>query len=135
MIRARILVLFTLALAPLGASAAACTGANPAIVSVVVKTVTTSGSLNTYHLAGTVTNLGSQGQPSNTLQFVDIYIDRQKRDAHGIPPLRPGQSYTFGFDWSRSTDAGNGTTTAHFVMDMRQGTDCNPGNGRYSVTF
>ena len=135
MIRASIAMLLTLALAPLGASAATCAGANPSITSVVVKTVTTSGSLNTYHLLGTVTNLGSQAQPSNTLQFVDMYIDRQKRDAHGIPPLRPGQSSTFGFDWARSTDAGNGTTTAHFNIDMHQGSDCNPGNGTYSITF
>jgi subtilase family serine protease len=135
MIRASLAMLFTIAFAPLGASAATCSGADPAITSAVVKTVTTSGSLNTYHLAGTVINLGSQAQPSNTLQFVDIYIDRQKRDSRGIPPLRPGQSYTFGFDWARATDAGNGTTTVHFVIDMRQGSDCDPGNGKYSVTF
>lgn len=135
MIRALTVILFALAVAPLGAPAATCAGPNPAITSVVVKNVTSSGGLNVYHLVGTVTNLGSQAQASNTLQFVDVYIDRQKHDDRGIPPLAPGQSYTFGFDWQRSTDAGNGTTTVHFRMDMRQGSDCNPANGAYSVTF
>lgn len=135
MIRALTATLFAVALTSPVASAAACNGPDPAITSVVVKNVTTSGRLNTYHIVGTVTNLGSQAQPSNALQFVDIYVDRMKRDDRGIPPLRPGQSYTFGYDWSRSTDAGNGTTTAHFQMDIRQGSDCNPNNGTASVTF
>ncbi len=135
MIRVMTATLFAVALTSSGASAAGCNGPNPAITSVVVKNVTTSGQLNTYHIVGTVTNLGTQAQPSNTLQFVDIYVDRMKRDNRGIPPLRPGQSYTFGYDWSRATDAGNGTTTAHFQMDIRQGSDCNPTNGNASVTF
>jgi hypothetical protein len=127
--------LFALALAPHVTFAATCAGPNPAITSVVVKGVTTNNQLNTYHIAGTVTNLGSTGEPKNTLQFVDIYVDRQKRDSRGIPPLGPGRSYTFGYDWQRSTDAGNGTTTARFQIDMRQGADCNPANGTNSVTF
>lgn len=135
MIRAPLVILFALAVAPSGAFAATCAGPNPAITAVVVKNVTTAGSLNTYHIVGTVTNLGGQAQASNTLQFVDVYVDRQKRDSRGIPPLAPGQSYSFGFDWQRSTDAGNGTTTAHFRIDVRQGSDCNPGNGDNSVTF
>jgi subtilase family serine protease len=135
MIRALTALFFIFALAPLGAPAATCAGANPAITSAVVKNVTSSGGLNAYHLVGIVTNLGSQGQASNTLQFVDIYVDRQKLDDRGIPPLAPGQSYTFGYVWQRSADAGNGTTTVYFRMDMRQGQDCNPANGTYSVTF
>ena len=120
---------------PIGTSAASCTGANPAITSVVVKNVTSAGTLRSYHIVGTVTNLGSQAQPSNTLQFVDIYVDRQKRNDRGIPPLAPGHSYTFGFDWSRSADAGQGTTTVHFQLRMVAGSDCNPANGTNSVTF
>ncbi len=124
-----------LALAPSAGSAAVCAGPNPAITSVAVKHVTTNGSINTYDIAGTVTNLGSQKQASNTLQFVDIYIDRQKRNERGIPPLAPGQSYSFAFNWSRSTDAGPGTTTVHFRIRTVQGSDCNPANGTNSVTF
>src|SRR5579871_1745098 len=135
MIRVLSAILFALAFAPGPVPAAGCAGADPAITSVTVKNVTTSGQLNTYHIVGTVTNLGNQAQSSSTLQFVDVYVDRMKRDTRGIPPLRAGQSYTFGYDWSRSTDAGNGTTTAHFQMDIRQGSDCNPTNGTESVTF
>jgi subtilase family serine protease len=132
---AALAALSVLALAPPAALAVTCAGANPAITSVTVKNVTTSGGISTYHMVGTVTNLGSQAQPSNTLQFVDIYIDRQKRNDRGIPPLAPGQSYTFGFDWPRSSDAGPGTTTVHFQIRMVQGSDCNPANGANSVTF
>lgn len=135
MIRVLIALLVVLALAPEAAPAAGCAGANPALTSVTVKNVTTSGQLNTYHMVGTVTNLGSQGQPSNTLQFVDIYVDQMKKNDRGIPPLAPGQSYTFGFDWPRSTDAGSGTTTVHYRIRMVQGSDCNPANGTNSVTF
>ncbi len=91
-----------LALTPLEAPAATCAGPNPAITSVAVKNVTSNASTNEYHIVGTVTNLGSQAEPSNTLQFVDVYVDRMKRTDRGIPPLRPGQSYQFGYTWTRS---------------------------------
>lgn len=135
MIRFLPAMLAVLVLAPEPAPAATCAGPNPAVTSVGVKNVTTSGLLNTYHLVGTVSNLGSGGQASNTLQFVDIYVDRQKRDDRGIPPLAPGQPYQFGFDWQRSTNAGPGSTTVHFRIRIVQGSDCNPANGSNSVTF
>jgi len=133
--RALAAVLFALALVPLAAPAATCAGANPAITSVVVKNVTSSGTVDVYHLVGTVTNLGNQGQPSNTLQFVDIYTDTVKHDDRGIPPLAAGKSYSFGYNWTRSSDAGKGTTTMQFRIDMRQGSNCNPANGSSSITF
>lgn len=135
MIRVLTAALFAAFLAPLGASAASCTGANPAITSAVVKNVTSAGQLNTYHMTGTVTNLGTAGQSSSTLQFVDIYVDGQKRNDRGIPPLAPGQSYNFGYDWSRSSDAGPGSTTIRFRIRMVSGSDCNPANGSNSVSF
>jgi subtilase family serine protease len=135
MIRASNVILFALALAPLGAPAATCAGPNSAITSVAVKNVTSNGLTNQYHIVGTVTNLGSQAQASSTLQFVDIYVDRQKRDDRGIPPLRPGESYQFGYTWTRSIHAGTGTTTAYFRIRMVSGADCNRANGTNSVTF
>jgi hypothetical protein len=135
MIRVQTLLFALAALAPSAAPAAGCAGANPAITSVTVKNVTSSGQLSTYHIVGTVTNLGSQRQSSNTLQFVDIYVDQMKRNDRGVPPLAPGQSYTFGFDWSRSTDAGAGTTTVQFRVRMVQGANCNSSNATNSVTF
>ena len=134
MIRASVATL-ALALVPVASPAATCGGANPAITSVAVQNVTTNGGLNVYHLSGTVTNLGSMGQPSNTLQFVDIWQYGQKLDDRGIPPLAPGRSYTFGYDWQRSSEAANGTTTLSFRMRMRQGEDCKPANGVYRIRF
>lgn len=135
MIRILTALFAALALAPNAARAQGCAGPNPAITALAVKNVSTSGNLSTYHIGGTVTNLGTQAQPSNTLQFVDIYIDTQKRNDRGIPPLAPGQTYNFGFDWTRSSDAGAGTTIARFRMRMVQGSDCNPANGSRSINF
>jgi hypothetical protein len=128
-------VLFILAMMPSASPAATCAGANPAITSVAVKNMTSDGKLNTYHIVGTVTNLGSQGQPANTLQFVDIFAETDKHDNRGIPPLATGQSYTFDYDWQRSVDAGNGTTVMHFQLHIRQGANCNPANGSKIITF
>lgn len=135
MIRASNVILFALVLTPLGTPAATCAGPNSAITSVVVKNVTSDGLTNQYHIVGTVTNLGGKAQASSTLQFVDIYVNQQKLDDRGIPPLRPGQSYQFGYTWTRSVHAGTGTTTAHFRIRMVSGADCNPANGTNSVTF
>jgi hypothetical protein len=120
---------------PTVAFAAGCRGADPAIVSVAVKGVSNNGGTNVYHLSGTVTNAGNARQSSNVLQFVDVYINGAKSDARGIPPLRPGQSYTFRYDFQRSSDAGDGTSRLRFQIDMRQpaGTaqDCNLGNDSF----
>lgn len=133
MIRTMSVVLFLLAQTAGAAVAATCAGANPAIGSVAVKSVSSDGKLNTYHIVGTVTNMGSAGQPSNTLQFVDIWQYQVKLDDKSIPPLAPGQSASFSYNWQRSTDAASGTTTLNFRIRMEQGSDCNPGNGTYSL--
>ncbi|MBV8373882.1 MAG: hypothetical protein JO302_00075 [Candidatus Eremiobacteraeota bacterium] len=116
-------------------AAAACLGSNPAITHVSVINHTTSGQVSRYHLVGTVTNEGTSGQPSNTLQFVTIWHDTDKVDSRGIPPLALGASYNFSYDWLRAPDAGAGTTKLTFRMDVRSGSNCNPANGTYSVTF
>ncbi len=115
----------------------ACAGADPAIASVAVKSVNSEGGLNRYELSGTVVNMGRTAQPSNTLQFVDIYKGSAKLDAKGIPPLKPGESYTFSYVSVRSRDAGTGTTTLAFRLDVRQPStqDCSTGNDRHTVTF
>ena len=93
--------LLLLAQLPLAAHASTCGGANPAVTSAVVKSVVPSGNVNQYHIQGTVTNLGSQGQADNTLQFVDIYegASQERLNDRGIPPLNPVRrisSVTFG---------------------------------------
>lgn len=119
--------------------ATTCAGAAPAIVWVVVKGMHSNEGLNRYTLRGKVVNLGSRAQSSNTLQFVDIYEGRTKLDSRGVPPLKPGQSYTFGYVASRSAQAGDRTTTLAFRMDVRQPKpawhDCNAGNGITEVRF
>jgi subtilase family serine protease len=119
------------------AAATSCNGADPAIVAALVKGVTQNGGTNIYHLGGTVSNLGNRRQTSNVLQFVDVYLNGAKVDARGIPPLRPGQSYAFGYNFQRSADAGDGTSRLRFQLDMRQpagtGQDCNTGNDSFSL--
>ncbi|MBV8531994.1 MAG: hypothetical protein JO104_11820 [Candidatus Eremiobacteraeota bacterium] len=134
MIRTLILGLFILAVSPQPA-VAACAGPNPAITSVHVPYHNTKGQLNIYHIVGTVTNEGSSGQPSNVLQFVDIYQYGQKLDSRGIPPLAAGASYNFSYNWARSVEAAAGSSMMNFRMDMRSGINCNPANGTYSVMF
>jgi len=132
---AALLLIQLLAAAP----SAACSGPNPGITSVAVKSVTPDGNLNRYELTGTVVNQGDAAQAKDTLQFVDIYLGEagDKLDAKGIPPLAPGQSYTFSYSFVRSHDAGNGTTKLRFKMDMGSSAaqKCGPENAQTTVTF
>ncbi|MGB6063067.1 MAG: hypothetical protein WBG27_15305, partial [Candidatus Aquilonibacter sp.] len=125
---------------PAPALAAACMGADPAIVSVAVKGMQSSGGLNRYTLSGKVANLGSAGQAPNTLQFVDIYKGSTKLDSRGVPPLRAGQSYAFEYVTERSAQAGAQTTALGFRMDVREppntgSQSCNTSNGVTMVRF
>ena len=120
--------------------AATCSGADPALMGAAVKNITNDSGTNHYALSGTVTNRGSIKQASNVLQFVDIFIDGQKLNSIGIPPLKPGQSYTFGWTYNRSVEAGQGTTTVHFQLRSANAMpnaaqDCNAGNDGADVTF
>jgi hypothetical protein len=62
---------------------------------------------------------GNSAQPSNTLQSVDVIQNEGKIDQKGVPPLRPGQSYTATYTFTRSVEAADGTT--QFVFRIR---DC-----------
>jgi hypothetical protein len=131
-------LLFVAEFAP--ATAAACVGPDPAIVSVAVKGMQSSGGLNHYTLSGRVVNLGSTAQASNTLQFADIYKGSTKLDSRGIPPLKAGQSYAFEYISARSAQAGAQTTTLGFRMDVREPANtgmqpCNTSNGIMMVRF
>src|SRR6266436_1168768 len=99
----RQIVLGTLALVALAQSSAfaACAGADPAIVSASAKSMTSDGQINKYAVNVRVANLGRKNQPSNLLQSVEIWQNDVKLDVKGLPPLRPGQSYSFAYVYQR----------------------------------
>jgi hypothetical protein len=116
-----------------------CSGADPAVVSVRVVGSSQQAGNTIYHLSGVVQNVGRTKQASNTLQFVDVIIGGTgKVDSRGIPALKPGQRYTFGYDFKRSSGAGDGSSRLHFKMDFRQPSppgsqDCNPANDEFTL--
>jgi len=101
------------------ASGAACPGADPAITNVTASQAA-GGDVNTYTLDVTVTNLGSAPQPGNTLQSVVIYLDGQKKDEKGLPPLGPGKTYSFPYVVRRNTDAAVGSTSIRLRLIQTQ---------------
>ena len=137
MLRIGLLAVLAFALAGAGPARAACAGADPAIVAAAVKNVSQANGINHYTIAVTVTNQGGQAQPKDTLQFVDIsQVPGEKLDSKGVPPLQPGQSYTFNYVTMRSTEAGSGTTHLRFQIDMTQGdADCNAANDVFTLAF
>jgi hypothetical protein len=134
MIRAITLILAAAVAFPAAAPAATCPGPDPAITSVSVKSVATSNALNHYTIVGTVTNVGAQKQASNVIQTIEILDGAQPVDAKGIPPLPVGHSVQFTYVWSRSADAGNGTTVFNFNLKTPD-VDCGVANDHYRLTF
>jgi hypothetical protein len=122
------------------AFASQCNGVDLAVGSVSVKSVSTSGGLNRYHITGIVTNVGSASQRADALQSVDIYQGKEKLDSKSVPPLKAGQSFTFSYISGRSTDAGNGTTRLRFQLNVRRPSPadsqiCNMANDSFTLTF
>jgi len=101
------------------ASGAACPGADPAITNVTTS-LAAGTDVNTYTLDVTITNLGSVRQPSNTLQSVVIYLDGQKKDEKGLPPLGPGKTYSFPYLVHRNADAARGSTAVRLRLVQTQ---------------
>ena len=140
MTRVSIVALFILAQAPVAAAASTCGGPDLAMTSVSVQSVTKTRFLNKYRVVGTVTNVGSAGQASNVLQFVDFNQYGIRLDDRGVPPLAPGQSYTVAYVWNRSVDAGNWTTPLTFSLRGVSPVpvtlnDCNPANDSFNIRF
>jgi subtilase family serine protease len=101
--------------------ASACS--NLSLGSVGVKNMTSDGNLSHYQINGVVTNNGAN-QASSTLQAVDVYKGPVKLDSKSVPPLKAGQSFTFTYVSTRSSDAGTGTSHLRFVLDAKNGTMC-----------
>jgi hypothetical protein len=111
--RGFVLVLWAFAQLPIGAGAA-CTSAGPEVATVSVRRVERTPYLNLYHVRVTVTNRANEAQAGKTLQFVDVVQYGNRLDDKGIPPLAPGESYSWTYVWKRSSDAGKGTTPLDF---------------------
>lgn len=110
--------------------AAACSGAQPAILQAAVRSVTQAGDLNHYVVAITVANHGSGAQPGNTLQSVEVDQDGQKVDQKSVPPLHPGQAAVVTYAFDRSRLARDGTTDLDFRLVVR---DAVPGPAACAV--
>jgi hypothetical protein len=118
--------------------ASSCKGADPAIVSAKVVSSMPRGDMNEIHVAVTVVNNGSMRQASNVLQSVNVYQNATKVGQKGVPPLKPGQAYTFPYVFDRAVDAGTGTTHLRFALTLTQPSpagseDCGRDNDTYSI--
>jgi opacity protein-like surface antigen len=91
----------------------------PTVAAARIGGVTRSDGLNHYRVVMNIEN-AHDAQPSDTLQFVDIYHDGVKLDAIGVPPLKSSGSYSAAYTFTRSSDAGEGTTTLNLQIEMRQ---------------
>jgi hypothetical protein len=111
--------------------ASACS--NLSLGNVGVKGTTSDGNLNHYQINGVVTNNGAN-QSSSTLQAVDVYKGPTKLDSKSVPPLRAGQSFTFTYVSTRSSDAGTGSSHLRFMLDAKNGSMCNASTP-VTVTF
>jgi hypothetical protein len=124
-------LLAALSLPLLAMTTNACAG--PAITHAVASQAGSNGDLNTYDVAITVRNTGSQGEPSSLLQSVQVYQDQTKVDQKGTQPLAAGGSTTVHYRFSRSSEAEQGSTHLHFRLVLKDphGTpfgDCTPDN-------
>jgi hypothetical protein len=140
MLRVTILVLLLVLSQGSAPAAASCVGADPAIVSATSRLVSSDGGANRYRLTVTVVNVGNRRQASNVLQFVDIFEHKIKLDSKGVPPLRPGQRYAFTYDYVRASDAGDGTASFRFQLNMRQppgisAQNCSAANDTYRLVL
>jgi hypothetical protein len=116
-------------------ASAACTG-TVSITGATLQSVKPDGSLNDVNVAVTVKNAGSVKQSGNTLQSVEIFQAGLRSGTKGIPPLAPGQAYTFVYTFQRSSEAARGTTrlTFRLVGDNAAGAACVDPNRHYGLS-
>jgi hypothetical protein len=136
MLRISLLAALLVVQGAIAPAAAACSGADPAIVSASGVGPQANGALNNVRVTITVKNLGSAGQPSNTLQSVEILQQSTKVGLKGIPPLAAGKSYTFVYTFQRSSEAAPGTTRLdlRLVVTQPSDVDCERSNDMFRVS-
>jgi hypothetical protein len=130
----RTAVICALVVAAAAPAGAACP-ADVAIVSASVKSIVPQGAINMINVAITVENVGTAKQPGNTLQSVVIYQSETKTGTKGIPPLRPGQSYTFVYSFARSSEAAPRSTALRLrlVVASPPGIECFSANDKFHL--
>lgn len=128
------LVLFGLTILPIAAMAK-CVQPVPVVAAVRLQRVTHTSHLNLYHISATVANRGDQPQAGDVLQFIDVVQYGSRLDDRGVPPLKPGQSYTINYVWPRSSDAGRWTSPLDFRLRFATAAnDCNPRRSSAGIT-
>jgi hypothetical protein len=140
MIRIATLVLFAMSQIPAAVSAASCAGADTAITSLKVASVSHTQYANIYHVTVTVANIGHEPQSGDVLPFVDVMYDGNRLDEGGMPPLAAGATHAYTYDFKRSNDAGANTTTLNFHVryvrpDPPGREDCDRANDYATITF
>jgi CARDB len=114
-----------------------CSGADPAIAAVHPWLASSTPNVSRYKIGITVANVGRMKQAANVLQSVVMHQNDVKTDSKGVPPLRPGQSYTVTFTMARSSDADVNTTQLRFELIFRKppsgAMDCNLQNDSFTL--
>ena len=114
-----------------------CSGADPALAAVHPRLASSTPDVNRYAIDVTVANVGRLKQPANVVQSVVMYRNDVKTDAKGIPPLRPGQSYTVTFAMERASGGDVNTTDLRFTLAFSKplpaALDCNRQNDSFSL--
>jgi hypothetical protein len=128
-----LLALLLVAQLPSGQAASACHGPIASIANVTTSQSTNADGLDRYTLTVAVKNVGSQGQKSNTLQSVDIFLDRAKNGEKGVPPLRAGQTYSFTYDVQRAEGARRGSTAVDLRLTPSTARNCSVAIETYHV--
>ncbi len=118
-----------------GPAAAGCPS-DVAITSAKLKSIVPNGPVSLVNVAITVKNVGRLRQPGNTLQSVFIYQSEIKTSSKGIPPLAPGQTYSFIYSFQRSSEAPPHTTPLQLklVVASPAGIECVSPNDFFSLS-
>jgi hypothetical protein len=124
-----------LLVAAAAAPAAARCPADVAIVGASLKSIDAAGPIGKVNVAITVRNVGTARQPGNTLQSVQIFQGETKTGTKGIPPLRPGESYTFIYSFPRSVEAARHSTqlALRLVVASPPGIECVSSNDFFKL--
>ena len=115
--------------------APSCDEADPAVTAAQLVSTSRVGGLYKYAIGSSVVNRGARAQLHTVSQRVEFYVDGTRTQVQTVPPLPVEGVYNFVFAFTRSVEAGKGTTTIEIryrdlVKADRPRDDCNPSNDR-----